>query len=131
MSCLRKLIIAMGMALLAMPLLAQSGATRPDTTALSVVAPSSVTPATVVIDRSPASDAVPSWVHAMSATRVTSPPTAAVHALDSGPTSENRAMMIVGGAALVVGAIISGKAGTLIMVGGGVLGLLGLWNYAR
>lgn len=43
----------------------------------------------------------------------------------------NPALMIVGGAALVVGAIIGGDAGTIIMVGGAVTGLVGLWNFLR
>ena len=39
----------------------------------------------------------------------------------------NVAMMIVGGAVLVVGAVIGGTPGTIIMVGGGVIGLIGLY----
>jgi hypothetical protein len=42
-----------------------------------------------------------------------------------------RAMMIVGGAALVVGAVIGHTAGTLIMVGGAVIGLVGLYQYLQ
>ncbi len=45
--------------------------------------------------------------------------------------SENVAFMIVGGAALVVGSVIDGDAGTLMMVGGGVVGLIGLFRYLR
>jgi hypothetical protein len=41
------------------------------------------------------------------------------------------AMMIVGGAALLVGAVVGGKSGTIIMIGGGVIGLIGLWNYLK
>jgi len=41
------------------------------------------------------------------------------------------ALMVVGGAALVVGSLIGDDAGTLMMVGGGVLGLLGLYRYVR
>jgi hypothetical protein len=44
-------------------------------------------------------------------------------------TSEDVALMIVGGAALVIGSVIDGDAGTLMMVGGGVMGLLGLYRY--
>jgi len=46
-------------------------------------------------------------------------------------SSQSAAMMIVGGAGLLVGAIVGGKPGTVIMVSGGVLGLIGLWRYAR
>jgi hypothetical protein len=44
-------------------------------------------------------------------------------------TRQNEAMMIVGGAALVVGAIIGGTAGTIFMVGGAGVGLYGLYKY--
>jgi hypothetical protein len=38
-------------------------------------------------------------------------------------------LMIVGGAALVVGSVINGDAGTLIMVGGAAIGLYGLYEF--
>lgn len=49
----------------------------------------------------------------------------------SSQDSRNPAMMIVGGAALIVGAVVGGQAGTIVMVGGGILGLVGLWNYLQ
>ncbi len=53
-----------------------------------------------------------------------------VGGLAAAPTrQQSRAMMIVGGAALIVGAIIGGTPGTIVMVGGGVVGLIGLYNY--
>lgn len=42
-----------------------------------------------------------------------------------------RAMMVVGVAALISGAIIGGQAGTFIMVGGAVIGLVGLYDYLQ
>ncbi len=42
-----------------------------------------------------------------------------------------RAMMVVGVAALIAGAIIGGTPGTVIMVGGAVVGLLGLYDYLQ
>ena len=48
-----------------------------------------------------------------------------------GRNNGNTALMIVGGAALIVGSIIDGDAGTLIMVSGGVIGLYGLWQYLK
>ena len=48
-----------------------------------------------------------------------------------GKNSENTALMLVGGAALIVGAIIGGDAGSIIMVGGAGIGLYGLWQYLR
>lgn len=41
------------------------------------------------------------------------------------------AMMIVGGAALVAGVVIGGDAGTLIAIGGVVVGLIGLYQYLQ
>ncbi len=46
-------------------------------------------------------------------------------------TSHSQAEMIVGGAALLVGAIVGGKAGTVVMIGGAAVGLLGLWHYLQ
>ena len=65
-----------------------------------------------------------------------------VHALSpSGPVplapprrehvGSNVALMIVGGAVLIVGAIVGGTAGTIIMVGGGVIGIVGLYRYLQ
>ena len=42
-----------------------------------------------------------------------------------------RAMMVVGLAALISGAVIGGDAGTIIMVGGTVVGLVGLYEYMK
>jgi hypothetical protein len=48
-------------------------------------------------------------------------------------TNQNqaRAMMIVGVAALIAGAIIGDTPGTIIMVGGTVVGLIGLYEYLQ
>lgn len=43
----------------------------------------------------------------------------------------NVALMIVGGAGLIVGAVVGGTAGTIIMIGGGVIGLVGLYRYLQ
>ncbi|MDE3153059.1 MAG: hypothetical protein KGL93_12495 [Gemmatimonadota bacterium] len=45
--------------------------------------------------------------------------------------NQSRAMMIVGGAALIVGAIIGDTPGTIVMVGGAVVGLIGLYDYLQ
>lgn len=44
-------------------------------------------------------------------------------------TRQNKAMMIVGGAALIVGAIIGDTPGTIVMIGGAGVGLYGLYKY--
>jgi hypothetical protein len=46
-------------------------------------------------------------------------------------TRQNRAMMIVGGAAMLTGAVVGGDSGTLISVGGAVVFLWGLYQYLQ
>jgi hypothetical protein len=43
--------------------------------------------------------------------------------------SSDVALMIVGAAGLVVGSLVDGDAGTIIMIGGGALALVGLYRY--
>ena len=45
--------------------------------------------------------------------------------------SQSVALMIVGGAGLVAGSLINGDTGTIIMAGGAVAGLIGLFHYLR
>ena len=47
------------------------------------------------------------------------------------PRSQSVALMIVGGAGLIVGSVVHGDTGTIIMAGGAVVGLVGLYNYLR
>ena len=44
---------------------------------------------------------------------------------------EAKAEMAVGGAGIVVGALIGGDGGSVLMFGGALVGLYGLWNYLR
>ena len=44
---------------------------------------------------------------------------------------EPMALMVVGGAALLAGLIIGGDAGTVLAVGGVIIGLYGLYQYLR
>jgi hypothetical protein len=43
----------------------------------------------------------------------------------------NVALMVVGGAALIIGAVIGGTAGVLIAVGGAAVGLYGLYYFVQ
>ncbi len=43
----------------------------------------------------------------------------------------NVALMVVGGAALIIGAAIGGTAGILIAVTGAAVGLYGLYNFIQ
>ncbi len=58
----------------------------------------------------------------------TEPVAAAEKRLGAG---RNVAMMVVGGAALIVGAVIGGTAGVLIAVTGAAIGLYGLYNFVQ
>ena len=44
---------------------------------------------------------------------------------------ENVALMVVGGAALIVGAIVGGTPGVIIAVAGAVIGLYGLFHFIQ
>ena len=44
---------------------------------------------------------------------------------------KNVALMVVGGAALIIGAVIGGTAGVLIAVTGAAIGLYGLYNFIQ
>jgi hypothetical protein len=44
---------------------------------------------------------------------------------------EAKAEMIVGGAAIVAGMVVGGDGGAVLMFGGAVVGLYGLWNYLK
>lgn len=46
-------------------------------------------------------------------------------------TNDATALMIVGGAAFLAGAVIGGDAGTIIMIGGAGVGLYGLYLYLQ
>lgn len=45
--------------------------------------------------------------------------------------TRGQALMIIGGAALLTGAIIGGDAGTIVMLGGAGVGLYGLYLYLQ
>jgi hypothetical protein len=49
----------------------------------------------------------------------------------NGENSQNTALMFVGGAGLIVGALVGGRSGTIVMVGSGILGLVGLFRYLQ
>jgi hypothetical protein len=66
-------------------------------------------------------------VHASETSRPAQPNFQAAHA----NLGQARAMMIVGVAGLITGAIIGGTPGTIIMVGGALVGLLGLYDYVQ
>ena len=68
-----------------------------------------------------------SGVHARETSRPDQPTLAPNHA----NLGQARAMMIVGVAGLIAGALIGDTPGTIIMVGGAVIGLVGLYDYLQ
>ena len=46
-------------------------------------------------------------------------------------TSHNRALLVVGGVAMLVGAVVGDTPGQIIMVGGAVIGLYGLYKFLQ
>ncbi len=109
----------------AVPLAAQQAA--PEASLPLTVAPA---PA-LVVHRAPAPGPMlePSAVgfHA----RTSQPAPAPIAMPSNGENSQNVALMVVGGAGLIVGAVIGGRSGTIIMIGSGVLGLVGLFRYMQ
>jgi len=67
-------------------------------------------------------------VHARETRRPDQPTIAAQQHANLG---QARAMMVVGVAALIAGAIIGDTPGTIVMVGGAVIGLIGLYDYLQ
>ena len=49
--------------------------------------------------------------------------------LSPAPHDRGAKLMIIGGAAILVGAVVGGDAGWIISVGGACVGLYGLWIY--
>lgn len=74
----------------------------------------------------PTRDALAVGVHSMM-----SPTTAPAPSRGGSGIGQPEAMMIVGGAAILVGAVIGGDAGDIFMVGGAVVGLVGLYKYLQ
>jgi len=131
MTHLRSVATAIAVLLVATPLVAQNSRTLSDTTVIGApAAPSSVVPSAASIDRAPSVNPTSSWTNATSIAAVKDPQRTAVR-MESGSTPENKALMIVGVSGLIVGGIIGGHSGTVIMVGGTVVGLVGLWNYLK
>ena len=67
-------------------------------------------------------------VHARETSRPNHP---SIMAPEHANLGQARAMMVVGVAALIAGAIIGDTPGTIVMVGGAVIGLIGLYDYLQ
>lgn len=129
----------------AAPLAAQSAAqpdrreASPTLDAIGVV-PTAIVDSLTAVAAQPASEVSsaslasasrgPSVASARVASRVISTARGAPPVIQRRSSNRNSvALMIVGGAALVVGAVIGNDAGTLVMLGGAAVGLYGLYLF--
>ena len=98
-------------------------------------APAPNVAASVVADPTPAPQAGPRIENASVAFQpVAASDSTSAEAQRSGNSAnlgQSRALMIAGGAAVIVGVIIGGDEGTLIAVGGAIVGLYGLYQYLK
>jgi hypothetical protein len=95
----------------------------------SVIAPSAVAPSVLV-----PSTVTPSFAtapHGVGVSRHTAPVDSTVPPLPAPPNDNrgNTALMLTGVAAVIVGSIVGGSSGTLIVVGGAIIGGFGLYRY--
>jgi hypothetical protein len=125
---LRSVATAIAAMVFATPLLAQSATTLLDTTALARL-PVSITAVAPMIVRDIRPTA-PGWT-TLQATTTPVARRSATWSYGDGSHATATAMMIVGGAGLLAGTVISGKPRSMIMIGSGLLGLVGLWWYAK
>ncbi len=108
----------------ASPASIDSALTVTDSTARGVPAPAAA--ASLDIGGAPATG-LRAGVHARETTRPDQPTLAP----NKAHLGQARAMMIVGVAGLIAGALIGDTPGTVIMVGGAVIGLVGLYDYLQ
>ena len=94
-------------------------------TGTPIAPPITVAPSTQPKNVGPTLAALSVGVHA------TVPATTAPAQRGSAGLGQNEALMIVGGAAILVGAIVGGDAGDIFMIGGAIVGLYGLYKYLQ
>jgi len=104
--------------------------------AIGLVPPSIVDSVTAIAEVRPSDSAAgivargPSRASARVASHAVSTPRGAPPVLQNKKSNRNSvALMIVGGAALVIGAVIGDDAGTIVMLGGAGIGLYGLYLF--
>jgi hypothetical protein len=135
MTHLRSVTTAIAVLLLATPLIAQSGPNaqfaRDTSASVQPIAPVAVSAPTAPADQITSSSAIPSWVNAVSTRPVATTHSISVRETNAGGNGPNVAMMVVGGAGILLGAVVGGKAGTVVMIGGTAVGLIGLWRYVK
>jgi hypothetical protein len=112
--------------------------TRKIITLVAIATLTATSPAAIAIAQTPAA-AAPSAVaagptlaaSAVGIRRSAAEPSAAPAAEPRLGAGRNVALMVVGGAALIIGAVIGGTAGVLIAVAGAAVGLYGLYYFVQ
>jgi len=113
----------------AAPLRAQALSAAPaDTAASGLSAAPDTTAQPAAAQPAPSASVAPVGFHYATPARTHSEMAAARSNMGLG---QSRALMIVGAAGILVGAIVGGQAGTVIMVSGAVVGLVGLYEYMQ
>jgi hypothetical protein len=125
----RQFAVALGIAMVAIagPARAQDATLAPTVTSAPASAPASEPTASQPVATAatgPTIDAAAVGVRHVQAAATTAPARRAGY-------GQPMALMIVGGAAVLVGLIIGGDVGTVIAVGGAVTGLIGLYQYLQ
>lgn len=139
MSPSQSLVAAIAIVLLVTPLTAQQMTETLSASNVAAVPSSSTalaanvsTNAVSTIVAEPVRSMAPTLLHSVSGVQFRSDGTRPLPLpFNDGRTGRNPAMMIVGGAGLILGSIIGGDTGTIIMMGGGALGLYGMWQFLK
>jgi hypothetical protein len=129
------LVAALFLLILPVAVVAQTATTPPDATTSSAVTtptvvttPNATTPSVATPSAGPTTAASTVGIRAPVADRSNSRAAAADPHLGAG---QNVALMVVGGAALIIGAAIGDTAGILLGVAGAVVFLYGLYNFVQ
>jgi hypothetical protein len=118
-------IFLIGAALVALTSASQAqNVSAVDSATLATASDSSAAPHTTVVS---VIDAPTAALHRRAAPLSAEAALAATHQ----NLGQAKALMVVGAAAFVAGALIEGDAGRIIMVGGAVIGLYGLYEYLQ
>lgn len=111
---------------------AQDALATPPTVAATIAPSPAATASAATAPSAAASAAIPTVDGAAVAVHPAHDPALHVDGDLAGPhTGQPVALMIVGGAAFLAGAIIGGSPGTIIMIGGAAVGLYGLYLYLQ
>ena len=124
-----RLLLAVAASLVAVPML---GAQAPTANASATAAPAAVTTSPAVAEPAPVAGPQLDGMRAgVQTTARTEAPAEAALFQERRRSSQSMALMIVGGAAILIGAFTDSDASGALILGGAVVGLTGLYFYLR